>query len=460
MHSKLTFTDGVNGIYIAPLQEAVYKKFPTFFKEVLEEAEYTSNGDTVIKLPAVPQAAILALIHVLQHDALTVPPNAAHKKLTFLADALILGDTYRLDRMTLQALQLFREHLEQFPSSPSGNGAAFAADFVAAVQAVYAPYLHPHKQFNHQAMRVVRRVHVPELKRLVVEYAAERCEKMMEDEAYVMLFIDKEYAFCSDVLRAAKMMRGDGDDAGSDGGGGGGDVDGVLEKKEEVAGGVVDWDDFFGEERFITIIDREGKQWVTTLEKASQNSKFLWVAPGPEFGFMFGHAIYELPDDHPCGIEAMIHVLEDGADNFHVPDRFEHDAGLAVEWLTNAMVVGYKYEITPMFEGISRALAREKYLDRCNEPHAIAEAVRAIFKLNYEVVRDEDLNGLLNCIVGYFAERYEGILQIDVYKDLFEDFPEFDEGVREERLKRGLGEEDADNGDDDGADVGVEHGET
>lgn len=156
----------------------------------------------------------------------------------------------------------------------------------------------------------------------------------------------------------------------------------------------------------------------------------------------------------------MIHVLEDGADNFHVPNRFEHDAGLAVEWLTNAMVVGYKYEITPMFEGVSRVLAHEKYLDRCNEPHAIAEAVRAIFKLNYEVVRDEDLNGLLNCIVGYFAERYEGILQIDVYKDLFEDFPEFDEGVREERLKRGLGEAGADNGDDDGSDVGVEHGET
>ncbi|KAK0645279.1 hypothetical protein DIS24_g8030 [Lasiodiplodia hormozganensis] len=459
MHSKLTFADGVNGIYIAPLQEAVYEKFPAFFKEVLEEAEYTSNSDAVIKLSGVPQAAILALIHVLQHDALTVPPNAAQQKLTFLADALIVGDTYHLFRMALNALQLFREHLEQFPSSPSGNGAAFAADFVAAVQAAYAPDPHPHKQFTHQAMRVVRRVHVPELKRLVVEYAAERCEKMMEDEAYVMLFIDKEYAFCSDVLRAAKMMRGDGDDSGSDGGGG--DVDGVLEKKEEVAGGVVDWDDFFGDDRFVTIVDCEGKQWVTTLEKASQNSKLLCVAPGPEFGSMFGHAIYELPDDHPWGIEAMIRVLEDGADNFHVPSRIEHDAGLAVEWLTNAMVVGYKYEITPMFEGVSRVLAREKYLDRCNEPHAIAEAVRAIFKLNYEVVRDEDLNELLNCIVGYFAERYESIPQIDVYKDLFEDFPEFDEGVREERLKRGLGEEDADNADDDdGADVGVEHGET
>lgn len=46
MHSKLTFTDGVNGIYIAPLQEAVYKKIPAFFKEVLEEAEYTVRTNT------------------------------------------------------------------------------------------------------------------------------------------------------------------------------------------------------------------------------------------------------------------------------------------------------------------------------------------------------------------------------------------------------------------------------
>lgn len=221
---------------------------------------------------------------MLKHDAFTIPPNEepqGRRDLAFLADALLIAARYHLHLMALQALKLFDQHLKD--DVPPAAKPAFAADFVAAVQAAYAGDPDYTKFMHTMAFggnRVVRRERLPELKRLIVDYAANRYEEMLEDELYGALFEEDWLPFCRDVKRAAKMKRvsAGGDDDKYDPA----EYDPLDDYFEKGEAGVVNWDAFFGDERFVTIIDRTGKEWVTTRRGVYENSRFFQRAPAPE----------------------------------------------------------------------------------------------------------------------------------------------------------------------------------
>ncbi|KAB2573322.1 hypothetical protein DBV05_g8044 [Lasiodiplodia theobromae] len=446
MHSKLTFIDGDNKKYVAPLTKALREKYGPLFKETRFEKEESTQDNAVIRLSEDPPAAVAALVQVLQHGAFTVPESTA-QKLTFLAGAVFIATRCHLDPMARQALQLFDEHLKKFPSPSGGDDAAFAADFVAAVEAAYGPDPDYTKYY------------VPELQKLVVAYAAGRYQEMLGNEAYAALFEDKDHIFCYEARNAAaeKMKRdgrGDGDDDEDVYSDGDGDDDEIID------------DDDLDDPPMVTIIDRLGKKRVTTRRVVKMHSSFLDLAPRPEPGSdPYWNAVYKVRD-HPQGIEAMFVMFEEGVRYWGPPRHREKTASAVIEWFTHALRTGDKYKVFYIPPPMAGAIACEDYLGRCNKPHIIAKAVRVIYACKVWSMHGESpdctkegFQDVKNIFVEHFAKIDECLLRKKVYKELFEEVPEFREDVRKERSKKmGSGEDDADK-DGDGADEGVEHGD-